>query len=111
MKKTVFFDTNMLNSDGSYYIDVLTIEGRGFKNGDEVIAYQEGEEWDAIIILNDGIWGVQLISLARKISEEKRIGYEEGFWGGYYAQQLRFSAILKQVKLSKEDLNKILEKM
>ena len=111
MKKTVFIDTNMPNSDGSYYIDEIIINGRGLKNGDEVIAYQEGEEWDAVITFNDGKWGVELKSHAMIVSDEKQHGYREGFWEGYYCQVMNLFNVLKQAKISQEELNFIINKM
>ena len=33
MKKAVFFDTNMINPDGSYSINKGVIEGRKIKDG------------------------------------------------------------------------------
>jgi len=110
MKKTVFFDTNMPNSDGSYYVDEIIITGKNLEVGDEVIAYQEGEEWEAIITYNDG-WGVKLASSATEISVEKETGYKEGFWEGYYCQLLNLTKVLKQVEISEKDVYFILSKM
>lgn len=111
LKKTVFIDTNILNSDGSYYLDKVLVNGRGLKAGDEVIAYQEGEEWDAKIIFINDSWGVEINSPARTISMEKQTGYNEGFWEGYYCQLLNISKVFEQLNISRDKLDSLFRYM
>ena len=111
MRKVVFFDANMINPDNSYFLDEIIIKGKNLKSGDIVTAYQEGEEWDGIIIESNNAWGVELISEAKEVSLEKAIGYKEGFWEGYYCNIINLTKVLNQVNINQGDINFILEKM
>ena len=72
-RKAVFIDTNLLNHDGSYYLDLMLASVKRLKVGDIVVAYQDDEEWDAQICFNNNKWGVRLTSEARIISYERKV--------------------------------------
>ena len=107
MKKIIFFDTNMSNLDGSYHIDEIVIRRKKIKAKDKVIIYQDGEEWDAVVTYSENNWGVKIISEARRVSEDKRNAYTEGFWEGYYCKLANLRKVLGEFHLSQEDIDSI----
>jgi len=111
MKKTLFIDTNISNPDGSYFVNERVIISRGLKIGDEVTAYQEGEEWDAVVTYTFGTWGVAIRSSCRAVSDEKQVAYGEGFWEGYYCQLSNLSKVLGQVDIPQDKIEYIVKKM
>ena len=111
MKKIVFIDTNMPNQDYSYYIHEIVAIGKSITAGDEIIAYQDGEEWDAIVTFKDGVWGASITSSVREISRNKEIGYIAGFWHGYYSHLVAIKNLLEQTNLSQATKDSIRNKL
>lgn len=48
--KTLFIDTNMGNSDGSYFIHDIEVKSMQLKPGETVIAYQDDDMWTAEVV-------------------------------------------------------------
>lgn len=107
MLNIVFIDTNMRNEDGTYYIDNTIAKGKRLQIGERVVAYQDDEEWDAQILCNGNNWGVKILSEARMISNDRKVGHEEGFWEGYYCQLRIFFKILEEVGIKKEIIREV----
>jgi len=106
-KKVVFIDTNSLNSDGSCYIDEEFIKFLGLKENDEVIAFQDKDEWDGKIVYNDLHWGVQIVSETRNISLERYKGHQEGFWHGYYHQKITLLHVLERCGATEDLIDQV----
>ncbi len=107
----VFIDTNICNEDGTYRIDYTVAKGKKLQIGERVIAYQDDEEWDAQIVYNGNNWGVEILSEARMISNDKRIGHVEGFWEGYFCQLRILSKVLEQVGVKKEIIQEVFNRL
>jgi len=105
--KTVFIDTNSINENGSFQIHEVIVKNLELQVGEKVIAYQEGDLWQAEVVNENNYWGIVLKSEAKKISKERLEGQEEGFWAGYYAQSIRFLRVLEQLNYSATDIEKI----
>ena len=99
MQKTVFIDTNMVNKDGSYFVSDMIIRQNGYAAGDLVTAYQDYDAWQARIVKTDGIWGVELLSEAERISDDRYEGHREGYAFGAYIEKLAAIRILQKLNL------------
>jgi hypothetical protein len=110
-QKTVFFDTNIRNENGSYSLHRIVVKANNINPGEVVTAIQEGEEWDAVVVLDDNVWGLEIISEAREISDERRRGHTEGSCHGGYAKQIRLVNVLARLKLDERITREILEGM
>ena len=110
-KKVVFIDSNSLNSDGSCYIEKEFILFLGLKKNDEVIAFQDDDEWDGKIVYVDSHWGVQILSEARSISRERYKGQQEGFWHGYYHHKIILLQVLERCGASEDLIDHVKKKM
>lgn len=93
--KTIFIDTNMINEDGSYFIPDIIIRKRGYLVGDIVTAYQDTDAWKAKIVNTNGTWGVELLSEAEQISDDRYEGHQEGFAEGVLVQNLNIIRVLQ----------------
>jgi len=109
--KIVFIDTNSINSDGSCFIHTEYINSLNLKEGDDVIAVQDDDEWDGKVVFFDNCWGIKIMSNARLISSDRYKGHKEGFWWGYYHQKIVLIQILEQYGASAELLNYVKERM
>ncbi|MBQ8262785.1 MAG: hypothetical protein IJZ00_10905 [Lachnospiraceae bacterium] len=110
-KKTVFVDTNDINSDGSLRVSEYVINGKGLVAGEEVIAYQDDNFWEAEVIKSADGWGVSLKSTTQMISRERQEGHKEGFWEGFYVQSARIVQVLNDLNYSEEEIRELRSKL
>jgi hypothetical protein len=85
-QRTVFFDSDVFNGDGNYSVHPIVAESMRLEIGEPVIAIQGEGEWDAKVVNDNGEWGLELLSDARRVNAERRQGHIEGFWEGIYSQ-------------------------
>ena len=111
MKKTVFIDTNMVNEDGSYFISDIIIRKRKYVVGDIVTAYQDYDAWKARIVNTDGTWGVELLSDAETISDDRYEGHQEGYAFGAYIQNLAMIRILQNLNVPSDLIETVKQKL
>lgn len=102
--KTLFIDANFSNGDDSLFISEFIAKNMDLKVGERVIAYQDGDSWDAEIFLSNGKWGVKLISDTKEISKDRQEGHREGFWEGYYVQSINILRVLKNLNYSSSEI-------
>jgi hypothetical protein len=108
-QKTVFFDTNVLNENGSYSLSWIVAKAMNLNPGDVVTAIQDNEEWDAKVVLDDDKWGLEIISDAKEFSIERSKGHDEGFWWGYRYQQVFLTKGLAKLGLGEPIKRQIYE--
>lgn len=110
-KRSVFVDTNSVNTDGSYVIHEIEIRSRGLEPGDTVIAYQDADKWEAEITFADDVWGVKLKSEAKEVSRERQEGHTEGFTQGVCLQKINTIKILKLLNAPEKLVEQVMAKL
>ena len=109
--KSLFVDTNCVNENGSICINDIVIENMKLDAGEKVIVYQDADSWEAEIVHDNNKWGCVLSSNARKISQERLEGQQEGFLNGCLLQSYWMLLILKELNYSASDIEIVKAKL
>ena len=109
--KSILIDTNFVNDNGTLKINEFMIANLGLQNGEHVLAYQEEDFWEAEIVYEDNGWGVKLLSDAKNLSKERRIGQVEGFRQGCLVQSMRLLQAMQSLDYSAEEIEKMKQKL
>lgn len=109
--KSVFIDTNFVNDNGTLKINEFMIANLRLQNGEQVIAYQEEDYWEAEIVYEDNVWSVKLLSDAKNLNRERQIGHVEGFQQGCLVQSMKLFQTLQSLDYSAEEIEKVKQKL
>lgn len=54
--KSIFIDTNSIDENGNFYINEIIAKNMKLRNGEKVVAYQDGDSWEAKIVCCENKW-------------------------------------------------------